>query len=484
VVSVQSIVAAEPARWEGELLVLFARNQRRAAFAMPLLAAICAMLGLLWVSPLNAILWFGAVACAQAIQSILCLHFVANAEKQVRLRDRIGMIAASEFLLGAVWSLQLFLFWDHATVAQRMFMAAAVMGVIPIRIMIAANFMPLVLAGTSVMTAFVAARCALAGEALYLALGAMAITLEIVLVQIARRLQETARDMLVFKAERERLIEELRREKEAAETAKAGAEAASEAKSRFLATVSHELRTPLNAILGFSEILSKQLFGPDATETYRNYASDINSSGAYLLNLIDGILDLSRIEAGARDLDEVPLDIAETARDALRLIDFGIRRKKQTLHDELPADLPQLLADRRAVRQIWINLLSNAVKFTPENGRIAIKAWRTPSSAITIAVRDTGPGIPENEIAAAMSPFARGSYATKKAIDGAGLGLPIVKGLAALHGAEIAILSEPGRGTVVTVTFPAYRVLTGPHGEVIATASLTPGQRRLIALTG
>jgi two-component system cell cycle sensor histidine kinase PleC len=479
-------VTAEPARWEGELLVLFARNQRRAAFAMPLLAAICAMLGLLWVSPLNAILWFGGVAVAQAIQSLLCARFVhdSDAEKKVRLRDSIGMIAASECLLGTVWSMQLFLFWDDASVGQRLFMAAAVLGVIPIRIMIAANFMPLVLAGTSIMTVAVAARCAIAGEALYLAFGAMAIILEIVLVQIARRLQETARDMLVFKAERERLIEELRKEKEAAIAAKAGAEAASEAKSRFLATVSHELRTPLNAILGFSEILSKQLFGPNATETYRTYASDINSSGAYLLNLIDGILDLSRIEAGARDLDEVPLDVAETARDAMRLIDFGIRRKHQTLIDELPESLPHLFADRRALRQIWINLLSNAVKFTPEHGRVAIKARCTPSGAMSIAVKDNGPGIPSDEIAAAMSPFARGSYATKKAIDGAGLGLPIVKGLAALHGAEIAIMSAPGQGTEVTVTFPAFRVLAGPHGEVIATATLTPGQRRLIALTG
>jgi two-component system cell cycle sensor histidine kinase PleC len=484
VASLESIVTSEPARWQGELLVMFARNQRRAAFAMPLLAALCATLGLLWVSPFNAFLWCGAVTVAQAIQSALCRSFVHDAETQMRLRDRIGMIAASEFLLGAVWSLQLFLFWEDASIEQRMFMAAAVMGVIPIRIMVAANFMPLVLAGTSVMTAVVVARCAIAGEALYLALGGMAIILEIVLVQIARRLQETARDMLVFRAERERLIEELRQEKEAAVAAKAGAEAASEAKSRFLATVSHELRTPLNAILGFSEILSKQLFGPDAAETYRNYASDINSSGAYLLNLIDGILDLSRIEAGARDLDEVALKVAESAEDALRLVEFGIKRKKQTLIADLPKDLPELLADRRALRQIWINLLSNAMKFTPEGGRIEVKAWRAAAGTLSIVVKDNGPGIPENEIAAAMSPFARGSYATKKAIDGAGLGLPIVKGLAALHGAEVAIVSEPGKGTEVTVTFPAFRVLTGPHGEVLASANLTPGQRRLIALTG
>jgi two-component system cell cycle sensor histidine kinase PleC len=483
VVNLQSIVAAEPARWEGELLVLFARNQRRAAFAMPLLAAICAMLGLLWVSPLNALLWFGAVAAAQAIQSALC-GYVQNQREGARLRDRIGMIAASEFLLGAVWSMQLFLFWDEASIAQRMFMAAAVMGVIPVRIMIAANFMPIVLAGTGVMTAVVAARCAIAGEALYLALGAMAIILEIVLVQIARRLQETARDMLIFKAERERLIEELRHEKEAAEAAKVGAEAASEAKSRFLATVSHELRTPLNAILGFSEILSKEMFGPHSVESYKNYASDINSSGAYLLNLIDGILDLSRIEAGARDLEEVPVKVAEAARDAVHLIDFGVKRKKLSLSEDLPQNLPELLADRRALRQIWINLLSNAVKFTPEGGKIEIKAWRNTLGGLNIAVKDNGPGIPENEIAAAMSPFARGSYATKKAIDGAGLGLPIVKGLASLHGAELSINGGPGQGTEVIVSFPAYRVLTGPHGEVLASSALTPGQRRLIAVTG
>ena len=131
--TVESIVTPEPARWQGELLVLFARNQRRAAFAMPLLAALCATLGLLWVSPFNAFLWCGAVTAAQAIQSGLCRSFVHNARTTVRLRDRIAMIAASEFLLGAVWSMQLFLFWDDARMEQRMFMAAAVMGVIPDR---------------------------------------------------------------------------------------------------------------------------------------------------------------------------------------------------------------------------------------------------------------------------------------------------------------------------------------------------------------
>ena len=152
---------------------------------------------------------------------------------------------------------------------------------------------------------------------------------------------------------------------------------------------------------------------------------------------------------------------------------------------EVPESLPKLLADRRAVNQIVINLLSNAIKFTPEHGWVEIKAARSPSGGLAIGVSDSGPGIPPHEIDAAMGAFARGSFATKKAIDGAGLGLPIVKGLMDAHGGDVVIRSEPGHGTEVTVTFPARRVLDGPRGEVMAAPSISSeSQRKLIAITG
>src|SRR5262249_46365241 len=156
---------------------------------------------------------------------------------------------------------------------------------------------------------------------LYIALGAIAIALEIFFIQISLRLQSVARDMLIFKAQKEQLIEALAQQKDRAEEARTQAEEASKAKSQFLATMSHELRTPLNAILGFSEILGQEMFGPHKVEAYKNYAADIHASGNYLLNLINDILDLSRIEAGRRDLEEAPISLVQSVAEALHVLD-------------------------------------------------------------------------------------------------------------------------------------------------------------------
>jgi two-component system cell cycle sensor histidine kinase PleC len=151
----------------------------------------------------------------------------------------------------------------------------------------------------------------------------------------------------------------------------------------------------------------------------------------------------------------------------------------------VPDNLPKLMADKRGLNQILINLLSNAIKFTPAGGRVVISGGRDAKGGLFISVKDNGPGIPAHEIAHALSAFARGSFATKKAIDGAGLGLPIVKGLMDVHGGEVSILSGNGPGTDVTVTFPERRVLGGPRGEVLAAPTIaSESQRKLIAITG
>jgi two-component system cell cycle sensor histidine kinase PleC len=249
--------------------------------------------------------------------------------------------------------------------------------------------------------------------------------------------------------------------------------------------MSHELRTPLNAILGFSEILKRELFGPLNVAAYKSYADDIHHSGNYLLQLINDILDLSRIEAGRRDLAEEPVSVMDSVSEAIHLLEMKAAEKAIELSVDAPAQVPKILADSRAVGQVIINILSNAIKFTPAKGRVTIKLGRTVTGGLTIAVRDTGPGIPSHEIEAALSAFSRGSLATKKAIDGAGLGLPIAKGLMEAHGGSIEINSAPGRGTEVTMGFPPRRVLDGPRGEVMTAPTVSSeSQRRLIALTG
>ena len=311
------------------------------------------------------------------------------------------------------------------------------------------------------------------------------VTLEVFFLFIARQLQETARDMVIFRNQKDILINELKVERDRAETEKRKAEDANHAKSSFLANMSHELRTPLNAILGFSEILERELFGPMTNHTYKDYAGDIHNSGQYLLGLINDILDLSRIEAGRRDIREEPVHIQEPLRHAQHLLELNAVKKDIKVELNVPAGLAKVWGDARAINQIAINLLANALKFSPEGSVVTLSARQTSTGEMQMIVKDNGPGIPVLEIENSLSAFARGSLAAKKAVDGAGLGLAIVKGIMDLHGGKIEIRSESGEGTEIICTFPSSRLLSGPRGEIIASPNVqSDSQRKLIALTG
>ena len=280
--------------------------------------------------------------------------------------------------------------------------------------------------------------------------------------------------------ERSAELEQIARDRD---HARQRAEQANRAKSTFLATMSHELRTPLNAILGFSEIIGREMFGRHEVSAYKTYANDIHNSGSYLLSLVNDILDLTRIEAGRRDLHDEPLIITDTLEDVRNFVAFKLKEKAQTLSFDIPAALPKVMADRRAVRQIWINLLSNAAKFSPRGGEIMVRAGCRETGEIAVSFIDNGPGMPEEEIELAMQAFSRGSLAVKKAVDGAGLGLPIVKGLVSMHGGHFELRSKPGHGTEATVVFPLNRVLSGPRVGITADPAASASQRKLIAIT-
>ena len=243
------------------------------------------------------------------------------------------------------------------------------------------------------------------------------------------------------------------------ERAKASAEAANRAKSHFLANMSHELRTPLNAILGFSEIMQGGLFGPIGNERYLGYLADIHRSGAHLLELIGEILDVARIEAGKLELRDEPVDVLETIEEALRLVAPQAKAGGLTLIG--PAPLPQPILMRSEairLRQILLNLLSNAVKFTPEGGSVAVELERQDD--LRIRVRDTGIGIASADIPKVLTPFGQVEGAFARKFQGAGLGLSLTRMLVELHGGRLALTSEPGRGTEVTVTLPAGRLMS------------------------
>ena len=283
----------------------------------------------------------------------------------------------------------------------------------------------------------------------------MALTAEGYFSLLAYRLYSTTLATLEARAEKDALIGELEQSKSISDEARRRAEAANIAKSRFLAQMSHELRTPLNAILGFSEVMKSEIFGAHAVPMYKDYAADIHSSGVHLLNLINEILDLSRIEAGRYELNEEAVSLDRVVEDCHHLLKLRAGNRGITIHEMFEPDMPRLWADERAVRQICLNLLSNAIKFTPQGGEIWLKVGWTASGGQYMSVKDTGPGIPEEEIPVVLASFGQGSNSIKSAEQGAGLGLPIAKNLIDLHGGTFTLKSKLRIGTEVDRHLPA-----------------------------
>lgn len=243
--------------------------------------------------------------------------------------------------------------------------------------------------------------------------------------------------------------------------AKAKAEVANRVKTDFLANMSHELRTPLNAIMGFSELLKTQLLGPLGHQSYVEYAADIHHSAAHLLEIINDILDIAKVEAGKVDLDEKSVNVATIIVASLRLIGERAAEAGVRIRTEVDPDLPRLLADERLLKQILINLLSNAVKFTPSGGSVTVAARREGDGRIAVEVADTGIGIAAEDLPRVMEPFGQADSALNRKYDGTGLGLPLVRSFVELHGGIFVLRSEPRAGTTATAFFPAERALTG-----------------------
>ncbi|MDI6028739.1 histidine kinase dimerization/phospho-acceptor domain-containing protein [Corticibacterium sp. UT-5YL-CI-8] len=237
------------------------------------------------------------------------------------------------------------------------------------------------------------------------------------------------------------------------------AERASSQKTDFLARISHEIRTPLNAIIGFSELMMDEKFGPVANDRYRDYLRDINRSGNHVLDLVNDLLDISKIEAGQQEMDYEAVSINDVLSETVALMQPQANRERVIIRSSFASRLPEVVADMRSLRQIALNVLSNAVRYTQAGGQVIVSTSYEPSGDIALRVRDTGVGMTQAEIEQAMKPFKQINSLKRPRGDGTGLGLPLTKAMVEANRARFTITSTPGEGTLVEVIFPSTRVL-------------------------
>ncbi|RWE24205.1 MAG: PAS domain S-box protein, partial [Mesorhizobium sp.] len=254
-------------------------------------------------------------------------------------------------------------------------------------------------------------------------------------------------------------ITQWKRAEEDLTQARAVAERASSQKTDFLARISHEIRTPLNAIIGFSELMVDEKFGPVANDRYRDYLRDINRSGNHVLDLVNDLLDISKIEAGQQEMDYEAVSLNDTLAETVAMMQPQANRERVIIRSSFASRLPEVVADLRSVRQIALNILSNAIRYTQAGGQVIVSTAYEASGDVVMRVRDTGIGMTQAEIEQALKPFRQINALKRGRGDGTGLGLPLTKAMVEANRARFSITSTPGEGTLVEVAFPSTRVL-------------------------
>jgi two-component system cell cycle sensor histidine kinase PleC len=459
--------------FDHELLRQYSQTRLSASLVVMLLVVATGLLFGLWMEPLSAAAWTCLVLCLHAVIIRNCNRFLNEASSPAGSRKWRVRFVLLDLIYGLCWTMILI----HPTgvdVVSNTLMMFLMLLVVAVSSMLAASLPIAAFAATAPVTLGIAANFILRGTFDNYVLAMIAVAAEGYFALLAHRLHSTTLATLEARAEKDALIGELEQAKAISDEARHRAEAANVAKSRFLAQMSHELRTPLNAILGFSEVMKSEIFGAHAVPVYKDYSADIHNSGVHLLNLINEILDLSRIEAGRYELNEEAVSLVHVVADCHHLLKLRASSRGITIHEVFEQGMPRIWGDERATRQIVLNLLSNSIKFTPQGGEIWLKVGWTASGGQYLSVKDTGSGIAEDEIPIVLASFGQGSNSIKSAEQGAGLGLPIAKSLIDMHGGTFTLKSKIRIGTEVIITFPPERVMSALAPMAEEAPSLQP----------
>ena len=445
--------------FDRELLRQYAQTRISASYVVMLLVVATGLLFGIWMRPYAAAAWTCGNLCLHALIVRQCLRFLAEPMSLPSTRQWRTRFVLLDLFYGLYWTAILVHPADVDIVSNTIMMFLMLL-VVAVSSMLAASLPIAALSATVPVTVAMALNFMLAGRIENYVLATLALAAEGYFALLARRLHSTTLATLEDRAEKDALIGELEQAKAISDEARHRAEAANVAKSRFLAQMSHELRTPLNAILGFSEVMKSEIFGAHAVPVYKEYSADIHNSGVHLLNLINEILDLSRIEAGRYELNEEAVSLLHVVADCHHLLKLRASSRGIAIHEVFEQGMPRIWCDERATHQIVLNLLSNSIKFTPQGGEIWLKVGWTASGGQYLSVKVTGSGIAEDEIPIVLASFGQGSNSIKSAEQGAGLGLPIAKSLIDMHGGTFTLKSKLRIGTEVIVTFPPERVMS------------------------
>lgn len=453
-----STTGTRPA-FDHELLRQYAQSRLSASVVIVLLVVAASAIFAFWTRPIPAALWAGSILCIHALIVRTCRRFMADAPTPAATRKWRLRFTLLDLLYGLSWATILAYPSGSGMVTYVLIMVVMLL-VVAVSSMLAASLPIAAFAATVPVTLAIALNFALRDTLDNYVLALLAVATQGYFALLAHRLHSTTLATLEARAEKDALIGELEQAKAISDEARRRAESANVAKSRFLAQMSHELRTPLNAILGFSEVMKSEIFGAHTVPAYKDYSADIHNSGVHLLNLINEILDLSRIEAGRYELNEEAVVLTAIVANCHHLLKLRASNRGITIHEVFEQNMPRVWADERATRQVVLNLLSNAIKFTPPGGEIWLKVGWTASGGQYLSVKDNGSGIPEEEIPVVLASFGQGTNSIKSAEQGAGLGLPIAKSLIDLHGGTFTLKSKLRIGTEVIVTFPPERVMS------------------------